>query len=70
MDGVTKIFATILIAVIGLVCVIICDYLLLKISSHGYFVRLISKEYSRMALSYLCGISIFLVGLKILNLFL
>lgn len=65
-----KILVTVAFAIITLSIVLICDFSLKKLSSNGRFGRFVSKEYCRMALSYLCGLGIFLLGVWIANLFL
>lgn len=61
---------TILIAIIGFSCIILCDFLLSKLTFNNFLLSFISKDKIRMALSYLLGLSIFLIGLKLISLFL
>ena len=64
-DPFLKILVTVEVAIIILSIVLICDFLLKKLSSNGRFGRFVSKEYCRMVLSYLCGIYVFLLGVGI-----
>ena len=70
MHPLLKILVTVAVAIITLAIVLICDFLLKKLSSNGRFGRLVSKDYYRMALSYLCGICLFLLGVGIVGLLL
>ncbi len=70
MHPLLKILVTVAVAIITLAIVLICDFSLKKLSSNGRFGRLVSKDYCRMALSYLCGICLFLLGVGIVGLLL
>lgn len=50
-----KIIITLVLAMLGFGCIVICDFLLQNIS----------KRWLRMGLSYFMGISIFLIGVWI-----
>lgn len=62
---VIQIIVKLFIGIVGLVCVIACDRLLLKIPATNWFGQLIAHNWIRMGISYCLGIILFLIGLKI-----
>lgn len=60
-----KIVYTVLLAAIGLACVLACDFLLQKIPTETRIGKFTSQNSVRMAISYLLGILIFLVGIRV-----
>lgn len=62
-----KIFYTVIVAAIGFVCILISDFLLQKVSPKSWFGKMVSKNGVRMAISYLIGIAVLLVGARVFS---
>lgn len=63
-----KILYTILLAAIGFACVIVSDFLLQKIPPEIWFGKFAANHSIRMVLSYLIGIAVFLIGIRVCSL--
>lgn len=70
MENVQKVLLKIVVAIVVLGFVIICDYVLDKIPQRGLIGNIVSGKYSRMAISYLIGLTVFLFCLKFISRFL
>lgn len=65
-----KILTQIVIALIGLICIISVGLYIDKIPTDTAISKLLSKDWIKMGISYIIGIIIFLIGLKIISIFL
>ena len=59
-----KIIYTVLLALLALLCVLAIDFLLQKLPQKNWGGKMMAKSSVRMTISYVVGISVFLVGIK------
>lgn len=60
-----KIICTVLLALVALLCVLVSDFLLQKLPQKNRVGKMMAKSGVRMTISYVVGISAFLVGIKV-----